>query len=215
MFEKIERFFVKKDEPVMDDTIRELSGCYVAMLATDGFEQSELFDPLSALEAAGATVKIISLKPGKIKAWNKSDWGKSVEVDMTIVDAFTEEFDFLVLPGGVINPDKLRIDDNAIAFVQSFVNSGKPIAAICHGPQTLIETGMVKGKTMTSWSSLKTDLTNAGAKWVDKEVVVDRGLITSRKPADIPAFNRAMIETFVDYHARTSLPNTEGFVATL
>lgn len=215
MFEKIERFFAKKDELDMDDSIRELSGCYVAMLATDGFEQSELFEPLSALEAAGATVKIVSLKPGKIKAWNKADWGKSVEVDMTVVDAFTEEFDFLVLPGGVINPDKLRIDDNVVAFVQSFVNSGKPIAAICHGPQTLIETGMVKGKTMTSWASLKTDLTNAGAKWVDKEVVVDRGLITSRKPADIPAFNKAMIETFVDYHNRTSLPNTEGFVATL
>lgn len=215
MFEKFERFFSKKEEPYLDDSIRELSGCVVAILATDGFEQSELFEPLNALEAAGATVKIVSLKPGKIKAWNKSDWGKSVEVDMTILDAFTEEFDFLMLPGGVINPDKLRIDDNAIAFVQSFVNSGKPIAAICHGPQTLIETGMVKGKTMTSWASLKTDLTNAGAKWVDKEVVSDKGLVTSRKPSDIPAFNKAMIESFVDYHTRTSLPNTEGYVATL
>jgi protease I len=215
MFEKIEQFFTKKEEVFLDHSIKELSGCFVAILATDGFEQSELFEPLSALEGAGASVKIVSLAPGKIKAWNKSDWGKSIEVDMTVLDAFTEDFDFLMLPGGVINPDKLRIDDNVVAFVQSFVNKGKPIAAICHGPQTLIETGMVKGRTMTSWPSLKTDLTNAGAKWVDKEVAIDKNLVTSRKPADIPAFNKAMIQLFVDYHNRNILPNTEGYVATL
>lgn len=216
MFEKIETFFNKKivgDK--LEPDLRELSGTRAAILATDGFEESELFEPKKALEAAGVEVVIVSLSPGKIKGWSGKDWGKSIAVDMVVLDAFGVKFDFLVLPGGVINPDKLRNDPNAVAFVTSFVNSGHPIAAICHGVQTLIETGMVKGKTLTSWPSLRTDLINAGAKWVDEEVIVDHRLITSRKPADIPAFNHVMLREFTNYHAGHSLPNTEGYVVTL
>ena len=216
MFEKLNHYFQKKNQPLMDDEeIKELSGTHVAILATDGFEESELFEPKEALERVGVQVHIVSLKPGKIKAWKDNNWGKSIAVDHTVIDAFAMDFDFLMLPGGVINPDKLRIDSNAVAFVQTFVNHRKPIAAICHGPQTLIETGFVKGKTMTSWPSLKTDLINAGAKWVDREVVVDHHLITSRKPADLMAFNQHMIKEFIEYHTQHTLPNTEGFVATL
>jgi protease I len=175
---------------------RKLSGKKVAILSTDGFEQSELFEPRKALLEAGAEVQVISLKAGEIKGWTDGNWGKSIKVDDVVAEVDSEQFDALMLPGGVINPDRLRIDENAIEFVEGFLRAGKPVAAICHGPQTLIETGMVAGKTLTSWRSLKTDLLNAGATWVDQDVVVDQGLITSRKPDDIPAFNRKMIEEF-------------------
>lgn len=175
---------------------QKLKGKKVAILSADGFEQAELFEPKKALEEAGADVKVVSLKSGTIKGWNQSDWGDSIAVDVVVDEVKGDEFDALMLPGGVINPDKLRMQEKAVKFVKSFFDAKKPIAAICHGPQTLIETKALKGHTLTSWPSLKTDLFNAGAKWVDKEVVVDQGLVTSRKPADIPAFNKKMIEEF-------------------
>src|SRR5665213_1927085 len=166
----------------------------IAILATDGFEQSELFEPKKALEEAGATIKIISLKSGVIKAWNTSDWGKTIPVDITVKSANADDYDALILPGGVMNPDKLRMNETAVEFVRAFGQAGKPIAAICHGPWTLIEAGMVSGRQMTSWPSLKTDLINAGADWVNQEVAVDGGIVTSRRPADIPAFVKKLIE---------------------
>ena len=165
----------------------------VAILATNGFEKSELFEPKKALEAAGAEVEVISIKSGKIKSWDKKDWGKAIEVDVTLRKADADEYDALVLPGGVMNPDTLRIDEEAIAFIKEFAKANKPIAAICHGPWTLIEAGLVEGRKMTSWPSLQTDLINTGAKWVDEEVVVDGNLVTSRKPDDLPAFNEQLI----------------------
>jgi intracellular protease, PfpI family len=177
---------------------RNIQGLRVAILATDGFEQSELLVPKAALEKAGADTKVVSLKSGEIKGWSKGDWGKSVKVDLTLEKAKADDFDALMLPGGVMNPDKLRNDEKAVAFVQEFVDSGKPIAAICHGPQVLIETGALRGRNMTSWPSLRTDMINAGAEWIDSEVVTDNGLVTSRKPDDIPAFNRKMIEEFAE-----------------
>ena len=173
-----------------------LDGLKVAILATDGFEQSELLEPKTALEMAGAKVSIVSIKSGQIKGWKDKDWGTTVSVDMTLDEANADDFDALQLPGGVMNPDQLRMDKSAVDFVKAFFNAGKPVAAICHAPWTLIEADVVAGKTVTSWASLKTDLENAGAKWVDQEVVVDNGLVTSRKPQDIPAFNRKMIEEF-------------------
>lgn len=215
MFEKVSEFFSSKSEVASDSEIRELSGTRAAILATDGFEESELFEPMMALKEAGVEVTIVSPKRGKIKAWNKDDWGKSIGVDMSPSEAFTVDFDYLMLPGGVMNPDKLRNDPDSVAFVESFVNKKKPIAAICHGGQTLIETGMVKGKTLTSWPSLRTDFINAGANWVDEVVIVDHRLITSRKPADLPSFNQTMIREFIDYHVSHSMPSTEGYVQTL
>ncbi|MGC2235879.1 MAG: type 1 glutamine amidotransferase domain-containing protein [Pyrinomonadaceae bacterium] len=176
----------------------KLEGIKVAILATDGFEQSELFEPKKALEDAGAEVSIVSLKTGEIKGWNHTDWGDTVTVDLTVADANAEDFDALQLPGGVMNPDKLRMDEKAVSFVKAFFDAGKPVAAICHAPWTLVEAGVVKGRTLTSWASVRTDLENAGAKWVDEEVVVDNGLVTSRKPEDIPAFNKKMIEEFAE-----------------
>lgn len=173
-----------------------LTGKKVAILATDGFEQAELLDPKKALNDVGATTQVVSPKDGKIKGWNHTEWGDEVPVDVTLESADTETFDALLLPGGVMNPDHLRMDPRAVDFVRHFTKAGKPVAAICHGPWTLIEAGAVRGKTMTSWPSLKTDLQNAGAKWVDKEVVRDEGLVTSRKPDDIPSFNREMIRLF-------------------
>jgi protease I len=167
----------------------------IAILATDGFEQSELMEPRKALEAAGAQTEVISPNSGKIKGWNHTDWGETVKVDKTLDNANAFEYDALILPGGVMNPDRLRMEPKAVNFVKQFVSSGKTVAAICHGPWTLLETGALHGKTVTSWPSLKTDLKNAGAKWVDKEVVTDGQFITSRKPDDIPAFNRALIES--------------------
>jgi protease I len=172
----------------------ELNGKKIAFLATDGFEQAELLEPREALDAAGATTVVISPKNGEIKGWNHIEWGQTVKVDKSLADANPNEYDALVLPGGVINPDHLRMDPAAVNFVKQFVASGKTTAAICHGPWTLIETGALKGKTVTSWPSLKTDLKNAGANWVDQEVVTDGQFIFSRKPDDIPAFNRAIIE---------------------
>ena len=173
-----------------------LQGKKVAILATDGFEQVELTKPKQALEEAGATVHVVSPKSGQIKGWDETDWGQSVEVDVTLDQAKADTYDALVLPGGQINPDKLRIEEAAVAFVKDFGQQHKPIAAICHGPWTLIEAELVQGKKMTSFPSIKTDLKNAGAEWVDQEVVIDQGIITSRKPDDIPAFNEAMIEEF-------------------
>lgn len=184
---------------------KTLAGRKVAILATDGFEQSELFEPKKALEAAGATVKVISPKDGEIKGWKHTDWGDKCKVDLSLEDAQADDFDALMLPGGVMNPDKLRMNEKAIEFIKGFAETGKPIAAICHGPWSLIETGFVSGRTMTSWPSIRTDLTNAGAKWVDCEVVTDNGLVTSRKPDDLPAFNKKMIEEFSEgVHSRVT-----------
>jgi protease I len=172
----------------------ELNGKKIAILATDGFEQAELTEPKKNLEEAGAKVEVLSTKEGKIKGWDKTDWGSTVKVDRLVADANPTDYDALVLPGGQMNPDKLRMDKTAVSFVREFAQSGKPIAAICHGPWTLIEAGVVKGRTMTSWPSVHTDLINAGANWVDREVVSDGNFITSRKPEDIPAFSRAIID---------------------
>jgi protease I len=172
----------------------QLKGKKIAILATDGFEQSELTDPKKNLEGAGAEVEVLSIKSGKIKGWNHTDWGTTVSVDRLVKDAKAADYAALVLPGGQMNPDFLRVDQDAVGFIKAFVESGKPVAAICHGPWTLIEAGVVKGKKMTSWPSLKTDLKNAGANWVDEQVVQDGNLITSRKPDDIPAFSKTLIE---------------------
>ncbi|MEW6017032.1 MAG: type 1 glutamine amidotransferase domain-containing protein [Pseudomonadota bacterium] len=175
-----------------------IEGRKVAVLATDGFEQSELEQPVAALTAAGATVHVIAPKGGDIQGWQHHDKGRTTAVDVELKHAKAEDYDALVLPGGVINPDALRLEKKAIAFIGAFVQAGKPIGAICHGPWTLIDAGGVEGRTMTSWPSLETDLKNAGAKWVDKEVVVDQGLITSRKPDDLQAFCRKLIEEIAE-----------------
>ena len=175
-----------------------LSNHKIAILTEEGFEQIELTSPKAALEAAGATVHIISPKKGKIKAWNKTNWGIEIEVDKQLSEVSPDDYDALVLPGGVLNPDKLRQNAEAVAFVAAFLEEGKPIAAICHGPQMLIETDMIYGRKLTSYPSLKTDLKNAGAEWIDEEVVVDNGLVTSRRPADLDAFNKKMIEEFAE-----------------
>ena len=177
---------------------QNLTGKKVAILVADGFEQVELTEPKKALEAAGAQTEIVSPAEGKVKGWQHTEWGDELAVDVPLSSADSSSYDALLLPGGVMNPDKLRADQQAVAFVRSFVEAGKPIAAICHGPWTLIEAGAVKGRTMTSWPSLQTDLSNAGATWVDEEVVTDNGLVTSRKPDDIPAFNRKMIEEIAE-----------------
>lgn len=176
----------------------------VAILTEEGFEQVELTSPKSALKEAGATVDVISPKAGKIKAWDRTNWGIEVDVDKQLDEVSPDDYDALMLPGGVLNPDKLRQNKDAVAFVSAFLDEGKPIAAICHGPQMLIETGMIKGRKLTSYPSLQTDLKNAGAHWVDQEVVVDNGLVTSRRPDDLSAFNKKMVEEFaegVHHHA--------------
>jgi protease I len=165
----------------------------IAVLATNGFEQAELIEPVKALRAAGATVQVIAPAAGEIQGMKHDVKGDKTKVDLELSKARANDFDGLVLPGGVANPDTLRINKEAVAFIKSFVSAGKPIAAICHGPWTLIEAGGVKGKKMTSWPSLHTDLQNAGANWVDQEVVVDGNLVTSRKPDDLPAFNREFL----------------------
>jgi protease I len=174
----------------------QLNGKRVAILVADGFEQVELTGPKEALEAAGAKTEIISPADKKVRGWEGEDmdWGSKFEVDVPLADASARNYDALLLPGGVMNPDKLRLEPQAIEFIRQFVNSGKPIGAICHGPWTLIDAGAVKGRRLTSYPSIKTDLINAGANWVDEEVVVDNGIVTSRKPSDIPAFNRKLIE---------------------
>jgi protease I len=174
----------------------KLKGLKVAILIADGFEQSEMTEPKKALDQAGAQTTIVSPTKGKVKGWSKKNWGDEFTVDKELNQAKAEEFDALLLPGGVMNPDTLRMNPAAVNFVKSFVKSHKPIAAICHGPWTLINAEAVRGKTITSWPSIKTDLINAGAKWVDEEVAKDDNLVTSRKPDDIPAFNTAIIELF-------------------
>lgn len=175
-----------------------LQGARIAILVTDGFEQSELIEPRKALDQAGATTEVVAPKHGKVKGWNHTEWGNEVPVDVALQSAKADDYHALLLPGGVMNPDHLRMQPEAVAFVKHFTDAGKPVAAICHGPWTLIEAGAVRGHTMTSWPSLKTDLKNAGANWVDKEVVTDGKLVTSRKPDDIPAFNREMIRLFAE-----------------
>jgi protease I len=165
----------------------------VLILAADGFEQSELLDPKAALEAAGIETVVASLHPGEIKGWKDKNWGKTVRVDMTIADANESDFDALMLPGGQMNPDILRMDEAAIDLIEDFNDAGKPIAAICHGPWLLVEADVVEGRTVTAWPSVRTDLTNAGAYVVDQEVAIDGNLITSRKPDDIPIFSQALI----------------------
>lgn len=167
----------------------------IAILATDGFEQSELLEPRKTLDQAGAKTVVISPKTGEIRGWSNTDWGQAVPVDLAVKEARAEDYDALVLPGGVMNPDHLRMNPEAMKFVRDFVATERPIAAICHGPWTLVEAGAVKGQTFTSWPSLKTDLENAGATWVDEEVVISGQFISSRKPEDIPAFSKALIET--------------------
>ncbi|WP_193415779.1 type 1 glutamine amidotransferase domain-containing protein [Hymenobacter coccineus] len=185
----------------------KLKGKKIAIIATDGFEQVELTEPKKYLEGEGATAHVISLKSGSIKGWDgpNNDWGDKVSVDKVIDEARVADYDALVLPGGQINPDKLRIEPKVVDFVREFMHSGKVVAAICHGPWTLIEADTVRGKKMTSWPSLKTDLKNAGAHWEDSEVVVDKGLITSRKPDDLPAFNKKIVEEILEgQHASRS-----------
>ncbi|MGI8893469.1 MAG: type 1 glutamine amidotransferase domain-containing protein [Bacteroidia bacterium] len=180
---------------------KRLRGKRIAILVANGFEQVELTKPKKALDEEGAKTEIVSIEKGKVKGWDHTKWGDEFDVDVHINDANADDYDALLLPGGVMNPDHLRDDENAVEFVKHFTNSQKPIAAICHGPWLLIETGFLKGKEMTSYSSIKTDLKNAGAKWVDREVVVDENLVTSRNPDDIPAFNKKMIELFETVHA--------------
>ena len=173
-----------------------LNGKKIAILVANGFEQSEMTDPKQALDAAGVKTFIVSPEKNKVKGWKHDKWADEFSIDVSLDDANPSEYDGLLLPGGVMNPDKLRMLDKAIQFVKYFVENKKPIGAICHGPWTLVETNGLKGMTVTSWASIKSDLINAGATWVDKEVVRDKNLVTSRKPADIPAFNQEIIKLF-------------------
>jgi protease I len=173
-----------------------LQGLKVAILVTDGFEQVELVEPREALEQAGADTCVVSPKTNRVRGWKFTDWGDELPVDVPLDRARADHFDALLLPGGVLNPDALRIQPKAVAFAKAFFDEGKPVAAICHGPWTIINAGAARGRRMTSWPSLELDLRNAGAQWVDEEAVTDQGLVTSRKPDDIPAFNDAMIGLF-------------------
>jgi len=171
-------------------------GPKVAILVTDGFEQIELTEPRKALDQAGAVTSVVSPKNKKVRGRKISEWGDELPVDIALAQASSDDFDALLLPGGVMNPDKLRLEPKAIQFVKGFFDAGKPVAAICHGPWSVIEAGAARGRRIAAWPSLKTDLQNAGAEWLDKEVVVDGNLVSSRKPDDIPAFNRAMLKLF-------------------
>lgn len=173
-----------------------LESLRVAILVDDGFEHIELIEPRKALDQAGAETRIVSPKEKRVRGWNFTDWGDHLLVDAPLDWTKPDDFDALLLPGGVLNPDALRMQPKAVAFVKAFFDAGKPVASICHGPWTLIEAGVARGRRIASWPSLKTDLRNAGAEWVDQEVVVDGNLVTSRDPDDIPAFNRAMINLF-------------------
>jgi protease I len=175
-----------------------LAGIRVAALVAKGFEQVELSAPQQALTAAGATVHIVSPEAEAVRGWDRTHWGEEVRVDRSLDQARPEDYDALLLPGGVMNPDHLRMDQKAVEFVRRFFDEGKPIAVICHGPWTLIEADVVRGLRITSYPSLKTDLVNAGARWVDEEVVVDRGVVSSRRPSDLPAFTGKMIEEFAE-----------------
>jgi protease I len=176
----------------------KLEGKKVAILVADGFEQVEMTGPREALDDAGAETKIVSLKSGQIQGMHHMEKGDKFDVDLTLDDARAEEFDALMIPGGLFNPDALRSNEDALDFARHFFAAGKPVAAICHGPQVLISADLVRGRTMTSWPAIKVDMRNAGARWVDEEVVVDNGLVSSRKPDDIPAFNKKMIEEFCE-----------------
>jgi len=182
---------------------QQLNGLKVAILATDGVEQIELLQPREALKNAGAITKVVSPKSGKIKGWNHTKWGEEIPVELELSTAKPEDFDALLLPGGVQNPDKLRMEPAAVQFVKSFFQAGKPVAAICHAPWMVLEAGEAKQRRITSWPSLKTDLKNAGAEWVDEEMVRDKNLVSSRKPDDIPAFIRGMIELFSEADKQT------------
>lgn len=173
-----------------------LNGKRVAILVTDGFEQVELVKPREALDHAGAKTQIVSPKDGKVRGWKFTEWGDELPVDVKLDQASAGDFDALLLPGGVINPDKLRMEPKAVSFVKSFFDANKPVAAICHGPWTIVEAGVARGRRIASWPSLKTDIRNAGAEWVDSETLTDGNLVSARKPDDIPAFNRAMIQLF-------------------
>jgi deglycase len=175
---------------------QNLKGKKVAILVADGFERVELTEPRQALDAAGAQTSIVSPKKDKVRGWNFTDWGEELTVDVPLAQAQADEFDALLLPGGVMNPDTLRMDHTAVAFASAFFEAGKPVASICHGPWMVIEAGAAMGRRIAAWPSLKTDLTNAGAEWVDEEVCVNGNLVTSRKPDDIPAFNREMQKLF-------------------
>ncbi len=177
---------------------RKLDGKKVAILVADGFEQVEMTKPREALDEAGAETKIVSLKSGKIQGMHHADKGDKFDVDLTLDEARPEEFDALMIPGGLMNPDALRSNEDPLEFTRHFFREGKPVAAICHGPWVLIDAGVVRGRALTSWPAIKTDLKNAGGNWVNEEVVVDNGLVTSRKPDDIPAFNEKMIEEFCE-----------------
>lgn len=176
----------------------DLNGLRVAILVADGFEQIELTEPRKALDEAGAKTMIVSPVEGQVEGWNHYDKADKFEVDMPLSEAKADDFDALLLPGGVANPDQLRTEEKAVQLIKDMFTAGKPVAVICHGPWTLIEADVVRGRKITSWPSLKTDLINAGAEWVDQEVVTDNGLVSSRKPADIPAFNRKMLEEFAE-----------------
>ena len=177
---------------------QDLSGKTVAFLATEGVEQVELIEPRKAVEEAGGTAHLVSLEAGEIQGFNHLDKGDTFPVDKAVAEASADDYDGLVLPGGVANPDFLRNDADAVRFVRSFFEAGKPVAAICHGPWTLVEADVVRGRTLTSWPSIRTDVVNAGGTWVDAEVHTDRGLDTSRKPDDLPAFNAKLVEEFAE-----------------
>ena len=187
-----------------------LSGMKVAILVADGFEQVEMTEPRKALDDAGADTRIVSPGNGQVQGWNHFDKADPFDVDVQLEEADADEFDALLLPGGVANPDRLRIEPQAVQFVRDFFEASKPVAVICHGPWTLVEAGVVKGRTITSWPSVRTDLVNAGAKWTDKEVVVDNGLVSSRNPGDIPAFNGKMIEEFAKASRRRQETGTRA-----
>jgi protease I len=170
----------------------------VAILTENGFEQSELLRPKQAMEEAGVTVQIVSPQRKEVRAWDETDWGITISVDKSLDDANPEDYDGLMLPGGVMNPDKLRMNKKAVDFIKHFIQSSKPLAVICHGPQTMIETGLLRGRTMTSYPAIKTDLINAGVNWQDQEVVVDTGIVSSRSPGDLDAFNRKLLEELAE-----------------
>ena len=176
----------------------KLSDKVVAIVTENGFEEVELTSPKKALEEAGAVVHIVSPQKDKVVSWDKKNWGKDFPVDKQVDEVSADDYDAVVIPGGVINPDQLRRSEKAVGFIQSFFQQGKPVASICHGPQVLIETGALKGRELTSFFSIKTDLINAGANWIDKECVVDQGLVTSRNPDDLPAFNKKMVEEIME-----------------
>jgi protease I len=188
----------------------KLARLRVAILATDGFEQSELTEPRKALDEAGATTEVVSPEDDAIKGWSHKEWGRMVDVDQSLDEANPDDYDALVLPGGVMNPDALRMQPKAVAFVKAFFDAGKPVAAICHGPWTVVESGAARAHRMTSWPSFKTDIRNAGGEWVDEEVVVDENLVTSPKPDDLPAFNREMLVLFGQHQAGKHEPRTDS-----